>query len=256
MTPRTENLLKVVAPIVVGVLLLGAWQLAVGVFRIAPTLIPTPAAIVAQIAEFSPIIVEDSLITATNALVGLVLGGVTGIVLAGLAARFSILDGMLLPIVAAIAVVPIVALTPIFNTMFGASSQFGRQAIAAIAAFVPVFINVLRGLRQTRPVHRDVFRAYAASGAQTFGKLTLPTALPHITTGLRIAGSLAVISALVAEYFGGPADGIGTAIASYAKSGKAALAWGYVGAGILIGLAFFLVTLLLERLATRHRPTT
>jgi len=62
-----------------------------------------------------------------------------------------------------------------------------------------------------------------------------------------------VISALVAEYFGGPADGIGTAIASYAKSGNSPPAWAYVGSGIVIGLAFFLVTLLLERLVTRHR---
>jgi NitT/TauT family transport system permease protein len=72
-------------------------------------------------------------------------------------------------------------------------------------------------------------------------------------TGLRIAASLAVISALVAEYFGGPADGVGTAIATYAKSGRASLAWAYVFGGILIGLAFFLVTSLLEWLVTRRR---
>ena len=127
---------------------------------------------------------------------------------------------MLAPLVAAIAVVPIVAVTPILNTMFGASSQFGRVAVAAIASFVPVFINVLRGLRQTRPVHRDLLRASGATGGQTFRLLTLPTAVPYLMTGLRIAASLAVISALVAEYFGGPSDGIGTAIATYAKSGQ------------------------------------
>ena len=126
------------------------------------------------------------------------------------------------------------------------------QAVATIAAFIPVFVNVLRGLRQTRPVHRDVLRASAATSAQTFRLLTLPTALPYLMTGLRIAASLAVIAALVAEYFGGPADGIGTAIATYAKSGRAALAWAYVVGGIVIGLVFFLVTSLLERLVTRH----
>jgi NitT/TauT family transport system permease protein len=161
---------------------------------------------------------------------------------------------MLAPLVAALAVIPIVALTPILNTMFGASSQFGRQAVAIIAAFIPVFINVVRGFRQTRPVHRDLLRASAASNAQTFRKLTLPTALPYLMTGLRIASSLAVIAALVAEYFGGPADGIGTAIATYAKSGRAALAWAYVVAGIAIGLLFFLATSLLERIVTRGRP--
>ena len=84
--------------------------------------------------------------------------------------------------------------------------------------------------------------------------LTLPTALPYLMTGLRIASSLAVIAALVAEYFGGPADGIGTAIATYAKSGRAALALAYVVGGIAIGLVFFLVTSLLERLVTRRTP--
>mgnify|MGYP001146413677 FL=1 len=156
--------------------------------------------------------------------------------------------------VAAIAVVPIVALTPIFKTMFGASSEYGRQLIAGIAAFVPVFINVLRGLRQARPVQRDLFAALAASGGQTFRRLTLPTALPYLFTGLTMASSLAVISALVAEYFGGPSNGLGTAIATYAKSGKTALAWAHVAAAIAVGLVFFLVTALIERIVTRRIP--
>jgi NitT/TauT family transport system permease protein len=250
---RGERLGRIAAPVVVGVLLLALWQLLIGVLRLGPATIPTPTAVVAQYAVYGDIIVEDALITGANALAGLLVGAVIGVVLAALAASTRILDGMLVPVVAALAVVPIVALTPIFNTMFGASTQFGRQAIAAIAAFVPVFVNVLRGLRQTHPVHRDLLRASAATKGQTLTKLTLPTAAPYLLTGVRIASSLAVISALVAEYFGGPADGIGTAIASYAKSGNSPLAWAYVGAGIVIGLVFFLVTLLLERLVTRRR---
>lgn len=245
---------RIAAPIVVGLALLGLWQVLIGVLGLGPASIPTPAAVLGQYGPYGDIIVEDAAITAANAFVGLLLGAVLGIAFAALAAGSRIADGMMVPLVAALAVVPIVALTPIFNTMFGASTQFGRQAIAAIAAFVPVFINVLRGLRQTRPVHRDLLKASAASRGQTFRKLTLPTAVPYLMTGLRIAASLAVISALVAEYFGGPADGIGTAIASYAKSGNAPLAWAYVGAGIVIGLVFFLVTLGLERVVTRHRP--
>ena len=143
--------------------------------------------------------VEAAAVTGTNALVGLVAGTVLAVALAALAATWRPVDGMTAPLVAALAVVPIVAITPILNTMFGASSQFGREAVAAIAAFVPVFVNTLRGLRQTRPVQRDLFRATAASGAQTFRFLTLPTALPYLLTGIRVAASLAVISALVAE---------------------------------------------------------
>jgi len=245
---------RVVAPVVVGLVMVAAWILVVDVLAIAPRALPSPIAVVNELLLRSGIIGEDMAITATNALVGLAVGTVAAIVLAALAATFGPVDGMLAPLVAAIAVVPIVALTPILNSMFGASSQFGRQSVAAIAAFVPVFVNVLRGLRQTRPVHRDLLRATAATGIQTFRVLTLPTALPYLLTGLRIASSVAVIAALVAEYFGGPADGIGTAIATYAKSGRAALAFAYVVGGIAIGLALFLVTSLLERLVSRRKP--
>jgi NitT/TauT family transport system permease protein len=246
--------LRVIAPIVVGVIIIALWFLVVDVLHAAPRALPSPIAIGSDIAKHNGIIGEDLLITGRNALLGLTIGAIVAIVFGGLAAAAKPIDGMLAPLVAAVAVVPIVAITPLLNTMFGASSQYGRVAVAAIASFVPVFINVLRGLRQTRPVHRDLLRASGASGLQTFRVLTLPTAVPYLMTGLRIAASLAVISALVAEYFGGPADGIGTAIATYAKSGRASLAWAYVFGGIAIGLLFFLVTSLLERLVTRRSP--
>ena len=245
--------LRWVAPVTVGVLILVLWSVYVASGS-APRMLPSPAAIGAELVLRWEIIAEDMAVTGTNALVGLVAGAILAVLLAALAAAARPIDGMLAPLVAALAVIPIVALTPILNTMFGASSQFGRQAVAAIAAFIPVFVNVLRGFRQTRPVHRDLLRASAATRGQTFRMLTLPTALPYLLTGLRIAASLAVIAALVAEYFGGPADGLGTAIATYAKSGRAALAWAYVIGGILIGLAFFLVTALLERLVARRSP--
>lgn len=243
-----------VAPVGTGVIGLALWVLYVDVLQAAPLMLPSPIAIGEELVLRWDIIWEDMLITASNALIGLAAGSLIAIMLAAIAATFRPVDGMLAPIVAALAVIPIVAITPILNTMFGASSQFGRQAVAGLTAFIPVFVNVLRGLHQTKPVHRDLFRSIGATGEQVFRKLTFPTALPYLTTGLRIASSLAVISALVAEYFGGPADGIGTAIASYAKSGHAALAWAYVVGGILIGLAFFLVTAALEWWATRRAP--
>ena len=246
--------LRVAAPISVGVIIVALWILIVDVLHVAPRALPSPIAIGRELVLRSGIIGEDMAITATNAALGLAVGALAAIILAGLAATSRPIDGMLAPLVAAIAVVPIVALTPILNTMFGASSQFGREAVAAIASFVPVFVNVLRGLRQTRPVHRDLLRASGATGLQTFRVLTLPTALPYLLTGLRIASSIAVIAALVAEYFGGPSDGIGTSIATYAKSGRAALAFAYVAGAIAIGLVFFLVTSLLERLFSRRSP--
>lgn len=252
--PALPSWVRTAAPVGVGLLGLVAWVLYVDVAAAAPRMLPSPIAIAQEFVLRWNIIAEGMAVTATNAFVGLIAGSLIAIALAALAAAIRPIDGMLAPLVAALAVIPIVAITPVLNTMFGASSQFGRQAVAGLAAFIPVFVNVLRGLRQSRPVHRDLFRASAATSAQTFRLLTLPTALPYLMTGLRIASSLAVIAALVAEYFGGPADGIGTAIATYAKSGRAALAWAFVLGGIIIGLFFFLVTSLLERLATRRMP--
>ncbi len=252
MTAATERILRLAAPVGVGVLLLAGWLGLSMVTTGRAQLVPGPVAVFTALFQNLGIIAEDALVTGGNALIGLVVGTVLAVLVAGLAAWLKPVDAMTAPVVAAIAVVPVVALTPLLNTMFGASSQFGREVVAGIAAFVPVFVNVLRGLRQARPVQRDLFTAYAASGVQQFRKLTFPTAVPYLVTGVRIASSLAVISALVAEYFGGPADGLGTAIAGYAKSGNAALAWAYVAAAIVVGLVFFLATVLLERLTARR----
>ncbi|SIN84996.1 ABC transporter permease [Agromyces cerinus] len=254
MGPRTETTLRIIAPIAVGLIVLGTWQFLVSVVGVSDYLLPSPASIIEEFVAYWPSIAQAMLITGTNALVGLVVGSILGILLAAVAARWRPIDQMSAPVVASLAVIPIVALAPVLNSMFGADSQFGRQAIAAIASFVPVFINTLRGFRQTTPVHRDLMKAYAASSGQVLRTLTLPTARPFILTGIRIASSLAVISALVAEYFGGPRGGLGGLISTSAASSAYARAWAYVLASIALGLLFYLATLALERLLQRHTP--
>lgn len=243
----------VVAPVVVGILGLGLWFLLTDVIGVGEFLMPRPGDVAEAFADSRDAIWQGVLATGLNALVGLILGGLVGIVLAGLASWSWVVDGMTAPLVAAAAVVPIVALAPVLNTMFGVSAQTGRQIIAAIAAFVPVFVNTLRGLRQTTPQQRDLMKSYAASSWQIFGTVTLPTATPYVFTGLRIASSLAVISALVAEYFGGPRDGLGSSISSAASTNQAR-AWAYVGGAIALGLIFYLVTLAAERFSQRRHP--
>lgn len=256
LSPRAETTLRIVAPITVGAIVLGLWQFLVSVVGVSDYLLPSPASIVEELVASWDSIVSATIITGTNALIGLVVGSLLGIALAALAARWRVVDQMSAPVIASLAVVPIVALAPVLNSMFGADSQFGRQAIAAIASFVPVFVNTLRGFRQTTPVHRELMRAYAATPGQVLRTLTLPTARPFILTGIRIASSLAVISALVAEYFGGPRGGLGSLISTSAASSAYARAWAYVVASIALGLLFYLATLLLERLVLRTRTTT
>lgn len=243
---------RVLAPVILGVVVIALWQLLAGSGLIEAYLLPSPAAIGEEIAAFAPSMASAAGLTGLNALIGLLAGTIVGIVAALLASAARLVDGMLAPIVAALAVVPIVALAPVLNTAFGADAQTGRQLIAALAAFVPVFINTARGLRQTRPVHRDLMRAYAATPWQTMRTITLRTAAPFTFTGIRLASSLAVISALVAEYFGGPRGGLGGLISTSAASSAYARAWAYVVAAIVLGLAFYLVALAIERAVARR----
>ncbi|WP_353826331.1 ABC transporter permease [Agromyces sp. SYSU T0242] len=220
---------------------------------IPPFVLASPSAVLDELVRYAPQVLAATLATGLNALIGLVIGAVLGVLLAIAASSLRWIDGMLAPIVAAVAVVPIVALAPVLYTMYGSTSEVARILIASIAAFVPIFLNTLRGLRQVRPVHRDLMRAYAASPGQQTRFVTIPSALPHFFTGLRIASSLAVISALVAEYFGGPRAGLGSAITTAAASSAYARAWAFVIGAIVLGLVFFALTTLIERIASRHR---
>ncbi|HEY8912497.1 ABC transporter permease [Lacisediminihabitans sp.] len=244
---------RVLPPVLFGVLALIAWQLVVQLAGIQPYLLPSPLAIWAQVQLIGPLFVPATVATGTNALVGLVIGAVVAILFALLASRIPVVDELIAPLVAAVAVVPIVALAPILGSMFGATSETPRRVIVAIVVFVPVFINTVRGLRQVKPVHRDLMRAYAASNWQISRTVTIPGALPYVFTGLNIASSLAVISAIVAEYFGGLQNGLGSRITSAAANSAYPRAWAYVFAAVLLGVVFYGVTLILERLASRRR---
>lgn len=245
----------VIAPLLLGLAVIALWQFAVVALEIKPFVLPGPVAIADQFVGNIDNVWTAAAVTGWNALVGLVIGAVAGVLFATLAALWPVLDELSAPIVAALAVIPIVALAPVLYTMYGAGAQTARQIIAAIAVFIPVYLNSLRGFRQVRPVHRELMHAYAATGMQTARNVTIPSALPFIFTGLRIASSLAVISALIAEYFGGPVGGLGKSITSAASSSNYSLAWAYVLGSILVGLVFYCVTLGLEKLVSRHRST-
>ncbi|MEG3614975.1 ABC transporter permease [Isoptericola haloaureus] len=242
----------VLAPVLLGLLALALWETAVVVLELRPFVVPSPTSIGAELTGNAGIITTAALSTALNAWWGLVIGVVVALVAAAVSAAVRTIDEMSAPLAAAAAVVPIVALAPVLYTMFGASTQTARVAVAAIVSFVPVYVNTLRGLRTVAPVHRDLLRAYAATRRQATLTVTLPGALPFFFSGLRVATSLAVISALVAEYFGGPVDGLGKAITSAVSSSNYPLAWAYVVGAVVVGLLFFCGSSGLER-AVLHR---
>ncbi|SEJ12398.1 ABC transporter permease [Demequina mangrovi] len=243
----------VLAPVALAVVVLALWQAWVVAFEIKPFLVPSPAGIAEAFTTSFSSILDASLATGLNALIGLALGAVAGMALALFANALRFLDRMLVPLVAALAVVPIVALAPVFYAMFGAAAETGRQLVAAVAVFVPMYLNTLNGLRQVEPVHRDLMRAYAATAEQANRVLLIPGAVPYVLNGLKIGSSLAVISALIAEYFGGPTKGLGIAITSSAAGSNYTGAWAYVLGAVLLGALFYGVTAGIEAWSARRR---
>lgn len=242
-----------VAPVLLGVVALVLWQAFVVGADIKPYLLPSPTAIVEQLLLVLPLVWSAALATGMNVLVGLVVGSVVAVGAAIVAALSRMADTLLSPTAAALSVMPIVALAPALNTMFGTTSTTPRRLVVSVVVFAPVFVNMLRGLRQVQPVHRDLLKAYAATPRQITRTVTIPGALPYLFTGLRIASSTAVIAAIVAEYFGGLQNGLGSRITSAASNSAYARAWAFVLGAILLGLVFYLATLALERAVARRQ---
>jgi NitT/TauT family transport system permease protein len=240
------------APVILGAAAVLLWQGAVLALQIEPFVLPGPFAIAGAFAANLGTVAGASLVTGANALAGLFAGGLIGIIAAVVAAFAPVVDKLAAPLVAALSVVPIVAVAPVLYTMYGAGAEATRQVVAGIAVFVPVYVNSLRGFRQVRSVHRDLMRSYAASRWQFTRTVTLPSALPFIFTGLKIASSLAVISALIAEYFGGPVGGLGKSITSAASGSNYTLAWAYVLGAVVLGLVFYCATTVLEKSGSRR----
>lgn len=119
-----------------------------------------------------------------------------------------------------------------------------------IIVFFPMLVNVTRGLVQVQPVQLELMRSLNAAPRTILRVLRVPNAIPFFFTGLKIAAPLSVIAALVAEYFGGPQEGLGSRIASSAANTAYGRAWAYVVAAIITGLVFYLVTIALERWTT------
>jgi NitT/TauT family transport system permease protein len=251
----TGRAARIGIPIAVGVLFLAGWQALVVGNDIKPYLLPKPSAIWEQVVNNREDILTTARVTGTNALVGLLAGAILGILVALVASRFRVVDSMLVPLAAAVNAMPIIALAPIFNTMFSTTSSVPRRLVVALVVFFPLFINALRGLRQVAPIHRELMDSYAAGGWTFARTVRIPGALPFVFTGLRLGAALAVIAAVVAEYFGGLQNGLGTRITSAASNTAYPRAWAYVAAACALGLLFYLVATALERIAMPwHKP--
>ena len=247
-------------PVLIAVLALVAWQLLVVVRNIPPYLLPSPSLIAGNFFKDISLMWGAAFYTGTSALLGLMFGTFLGVLAALLAQRFIVVNNLITPLAAGLAAVPIIALTPILNNMFNITSRTPRVLVTTIIVFFPIFVNVIRGLVQVQPVQLELMRSMNASPRTVLRILRIPNAIPFFFTGMKVAAPLAVIAALVAEYFGGPQEGLGSRIASNAANTAYGRAWAYVAAAIITGLLFYVIVILLERWVapwtSRPRPAS
>jgi NitT/TauT family transport system permease protein len=242
-------------PVVLFLAFLGVWEAFVRIQGIKPYLLPKPSAIWAQITKQSDKIWDATQVTGSNALVGLIFGVVLGIAIALVASRFGVFRQMITPLAAAVNAMPIIAVSPVlYNAIRGGTTNtIPRRVVVTILVFFPIFINVMKGLTQSDPIHRELMRSYAASDTSFLRKVRVPNALGYFFTGFKIAAPVCVIASVVAEYFGGPQNGLGTRISSNAAQTKTEVAWAYVFAASVLGLVFFAVSIVIERFAVPWR---
>lgn len=215
------------------------WEVAVRALGIDPILLPTPSAIAATFFADVPRLTEALWTTGRAALLGLVVGSVGGFTAGAVGSRWAWLRDGLVPFGVAFGAVPIVATAPIFNLWFGALSVWSNAAVVALVVFFPMLINTVTGLQAVPPRELELMRSYAAAPRTVFWKLRVPTALPFVFGALRVAAALAVIAAVVADFFGGLRSSAGFFIKTLMANADYTGAWATVVALCLFGLAVY-----------------
>ncbi|WP_291337430.1 ABC transporter permease [Albidovulum sp.] len=242
-------------PALFGITLLALWELAVRLFGVSPVILPAPSAIAARIAASLPVLWADFVQTALKgALAGYVLGCGAAVATAIGIDRSAFLQRGLLPVGNFVAALPIVGIAPIMVMWFGFDWQ-SKAAVVVVMVFFPVLVNMVAGLKATEPMQRDLMATYHASYWQTLWKLRFPAALPFLFNGLKIATTLALIGAIVAEFFGSPIVGMGFRI--NASIGQLALdmIWAEIAVAALAGSAFYGLVAFIERRVTFWHPS-
>ncbi len=252
--PKTKAI-SLLVPVIFGVTLLVLWEGLVKGFDINPVLLPAPSRIGAAFMDNLPTLWADFVQTfVKGALSGYFIGCGAAFVTAVAIDRSPFLQRGLLPVGNFVAALPIIGMAPIFVMWFG----FGWQSKAAVVVamvFFPMLVNTVQGLRATDYMQRDLMRTYAASYWQGLLKLRLPAAAPFIFNGLKISTTLALIGAIVAEFFGSPIVGMGFRIST--EVGRLALdmVWAEIAVAAMAGSAFYGVVALLEKATTFWHPS-
>jgi len=242
-------------PVIFGLTLLAMWEILVRLLEVSPVILPAPSAIAAKFASSLHLLWADFVQTILKgALTGYVLGAIAAFGVAILADRSPFLTKGILPVGAFMAALPIVGTAPIFVKWLGSDWQ-SKAAVVGVMVFFPILVNTVAGLKDTSGMQRDLMRTYGAGYWPTLFKLRLPAAMPFIFNGLKIATTLALIGAIVAEFFGSPTVGMGFRISTSVGQLALDLVWAEIIVAALAGSGFYGLMALLEKRITFWHPS-
>jgi NitT/TauT family transport system permease protein len=248
--------LDLTIPLLFGAVVFYLWEVLVRGFGVPTVLLPAPSAAAAKFATSLPILADDFVQTfVRGVLIGYVIGCGAGLLVAIVAHRFEFLGRGLLPLGNFFSALPLVGVAPIMVMWFGFDWP-SKAAVVALVTFFPMLVNALAGLSASGHIERDLMRSYGATYRQTLTKLYLPAALPFIFNALKINATLALIGAIVAEFFGTPTQGIGFRISTEAGRMAIDMVWAEIALAAIAGMAFYGLVALAERATTFWHPST
>jgi NitT/TauT family transport system permease protein len=246
---------RLVVPAIFGITLLVVWEGIVRGLNVPGVILPPPSAIGARLASELPTLWADFRQTfIKGALSGYVIGCGAAFLTAIAIDRSPFLQRGLLPVGNFVAALPIVGIAPILVMWFGFDWQ-SKAAVVVVMVFFPVLVNTVAGLAASDQMQRDLMATYSASYAQTLLKLRLPAAMPFIFNGLKIATTLALIGAIVAEFFGSPIVGMGFRITAEVGRLGLDMVWSEIAVAALAGSAFYGAVALIEKRVTFWHPS-
>ena len=242
-------------PLLFGVWVLVFWQLLTRAFEVPQVLLPAPSLVGHELLAGFGTLASDFVQTVLHSvLIGLVAGSALGFAVGVLIDRSPFLQRGLLPLAALASTVPLVGIAPIMVMWFG-FDWHSKAAVVVIMTFFPMLVNTLAGLAESGHMERDLMRSYGASYWRTLWSLRIPVALPFVFNALKVNSTLAMIGAIVAEFFGSPVSGLGFRISTEAARLNMGLVWAAILVAALAGSLLYGLLGWVERRATFWHPS-
>ena len=251
----SNRTIKIASPLLFGFTLILVWEAAIISFKVSPVILPAPSTVFVRLINSVPTLWIDFVQTVIKgAMSGYLIGCLSAFVIALLVDNFKFLERGLLPIGNFMAALPIIGTAPILVMWFGFDWQ-SKAAVVTVMVFFPMLINTIQGLQMSDKIQRDLMKTYNASSWQTLTKLRLATAMPFIFNGLKICSTLALIGAIVAEFFGSPIKGMGFRITTEVGRFALDMVWAEITIAAITGSIIYGGIVLIERKITFWHPS-